>query len=151
MKINIIQTTIVFIILAMLSACGGSGNNNNNNNYNGDNNNNASSGNFKPKTAKEFESKFVNKTIHPPSGNVITILPNSRIRQTITNKTTGESTYTYENIDSSTVTIKYMIDDINCIINLSWTSELGGNAREEYTSTDFSTNANGTFLINGKN
>lgn len=153
MKINIIQTTIVLVILAMLSACGGSSNNDNKNKnitYYVDNNN-ASSGNFNPKTAKEFESKFVNKTINPPSGNVITILPNNRIRQTIKYKTTGESTYTYESIDSSTVAIKYMIGDINCIIKLSWTSELGGSAIEEYTSNDFSTNAVGTFFINGKN
>lgn len=154
MKINIKQTTIVLVVLAMLSACGGDNNDNDNKNKNINHyvdNNNASSGNFNPKTAKEFESKFVNKTINPPSGNVITILPNNRIRQTIKHKTTGESTYTYESINSSTVAIKYVIGDINCIIKLSWTSELGGSAIEEYTSNDFSTHANGTFFINGKN
>lgn len=151
MKMNIIQIVIAFMLLTLFSACGSSDNNGNPPYNNGEKPNISSPNGFTPKTASAFESKFVNKDIHPPSGNIITILPNSRIRQTIKNQTAGEGTYVYESAGSDMVVLKYMIGDVNCIVNLSWTSELRGNAKEEYKTTDFSTNANGTFFINGKN
>lgn len=149
MKVNTIKKLIVFMLIAFLSACGGSSNGGNNRNY--IYNDDASTSSFRPKTASEFESKFVNKNINPPSGHIITILPNSTIKQVIKNQTTGESKYTYENIGSNTVILKYMIDDIKCIVRLTWTSELEGHANEIYTSEDFVTNAIGNFFIDGKN
>lgn len=143
MKKNILKKIVVFILLITLSSCGSNNNDNNNENHN------KPSTNFTPKTADDFEDKFANKTITPPSGNKITILSNKKIKQSI-NNVIGESSYTFTFI-KDTIILKYTINNITCDVSLTWTSALGGNAKEEYSWKDGNQKANGTFSISENN
>lgn len=169
MKVNIIKMMVGLILLVLFSACGSDdsdgnkkkgnttyndGAKNKNGNDTNTDNNNQSSTIFALTTASAFETKFVNKEIHPPSGRVITILPNGRLRQIVANNTPGEATYAYRVNSKSlnTIALTYKIGDTDCLVNLTWTSELGGNSTESYnTSSGAKENTNGTFYINGKN